>query len=100
MNELRELFNNARSRFVYARLNDGDLGIAMTGITAEQAERFLNSLIERVEDQILMINDQTVQVTVSAGLVKAASGNLLVGSREADNLAFSAKQNGGNQLAM
>ncbi|KZY62301.1 hypothetical protein A3742_05280 [Oleiphilus sp. HI0071] len=100
VNELRELFNNALSRFVYARLNDGDLGIAMTGITAEQAERFLNSLIERVEDQILMINDQTVQVTVSAGLVKAASGNLLVGSREADNLAFSAKQNGGNQLAM
>lgn len=100
VNELRELLNSALSRFVYARLNDGDLGIAMAGITAEQAERFLNSLIEKVEDQILIINDQTVQVTISAGLVKATPDNLLVSSREADNLAYSAKQNGGNQLAM
>ena len=71
----------------------------MTGINAEQAERFINGLIERIEDQILMINDQTLQVTVSAGLVKATPDNLIVSCREADNLAYSARQNGGNQLA-
>ncbi len=99
VSELRELLNSALSRFVYARLSDGDLGIAMSGINAEQAERFINGLIERIEDQILMINDQSLQVTVSAGLVTATQGNLLLSCREADNLAYSARQNGGNQLA-
>jgi diguanylate cyclase (GGDEF)-like protein len=99
VNELRELLTSALSRFVYARLSDRDIGITMTGINAEQAERFINGLIERIEDQILMINDQTLQVTVSAGLVKATPDNLIVSCREADNLAYSARQNGGNQLA-
>ena len=100
MRELAGALTSAFSRFKYARLNDGEVGVILSGIQLEQAERLMNGLIEKIEDHIMLINGQSVQTTLSVGLTTISKETLLQNYREADNLLYSARKNGGNQLAM
>lgn len=100
MRNLSELFKSALSRFVYARLNDGEVATILTGVSFEQAQRLVSSLIEHVENHIVMLNGENVPITLSAGLVKAGAGSVMQSCSEADNLVYSAKQGGGAQLAV
>ncbi len=100
MRNLTELFKSALSRFVYARFNDGEIAAILTGVSFEQAQRLVSSLIEHVENHIVILNGENIPITLSAGLVKAGAGSVMQSCSEADNLVYSAKQGGGAQLAV
>lgn len=97
---LADLFESALSRFIYARINDGDIATILTGVSFEQAQRLISSLIEHIENHIVMLNEENIHLTVSGGLVKSDPNSVMKSCSEADNLVYSAKQNGGGQLVV
>ncbi len=86
---------------LFARYGGEEFVLALKGYTSPEAEVLANQLRRHVETQPLLINEETISVTLSLGVAQAAKqenetlDDLL---NKADIALYSAKQNGRNQV--
>jgi diguanylate cyclase (GGDEF)-like protein len=98
LKNLAALLPQAFGRFHAARINDSDIAILMIGLDSEKAAKLVDGFRHIVEDHIAMFDEMSFSFTISAGVVSAEKHSLIELLQQADNRAYIAKEEGGNQV--
>lgn len=96
MKGLATTLKRAFSRFCYARLSDANIGLLLTGLSLEQAEKLVEGFRTLIEDQIILMDQISFNFTISSGVTQDNSASITDLLRQADNRLYLAKENGGN----
>ncbi|MDX1452006.1 MAG: response regulator [Oleiphilaceae bacterium] len=88
----------AFSRFHYARVSDADIAVLMVGLNLEQAATLAENFREIVEDHIVLLDGFSFNFTISGGVVSSDTLSLTEMIKEADNLLYTAREEGANQI--
>ncbi len=98
MRHLTELLPKAFSRFQYARINDSDIAVLMSGLDIDHASKLVDGFREFVEDYIVSVDEISFSFTVSAGISTGNSETLIELLKVADRRLYHARENGENQV--
>ncbi len=96
---LATLLPKAFSRFQYARISDSDIAILLVGLNQEQAATLTENFREIVEDHIVLLDGFSFNFTISGGVVSDEKLGLVDMIKEADNILYTAREEGANQIS-
>ncbi|WP_250657752.1 diguanylate cyclase [Alkalimarinus coralli] len=100
LKEIAALINQAFGRFVFARMGGEEFCVLLPGLDIKKAATLLENFRELVEDHIIMLDNSSVTITISAGIA-ADQNNTLDGlMSESDRQLYNAKQAGRNQICV
>lgn len=98
LKEVATLMKQAFGRFIFARMGGEEFCVLLSGLDTNKAATLLENFRELVEDHIIMLDNTSVTITVSAGIALDQNNNLDELMNEADRQLYNAKQSGRNQI--
>lgn len=98
MRNLTNLLPKAFSRFLYARINDSDIAVLLSGLDIDQAAKLVDGFREYVEDYIVILDEISFSFTLSAGIASSSNSSLIELLKQADHRLYHARENGENQV--
>ncbi len=98
LKNLAQLMRKAFDRFVFARTGGEEFCILLPGLDKNKSIRLLENFREVIEDHIIMLDNASITLTISAGVAADIGGNLDELINEADKFLYNAKMGGRNQI--
>ncbi len=98
LKEVASLLQQAFGRFIFARMGGEDFCVLLPGLDIHKATTLLENFRELVEDHIIMLDNSSVTLTISAGIAADLSNTLDELMNEADRQLYNAKEAGRNQI--
>ena len=98
MRNLTQLLPKAFSRFQYARINDSDIAVLLSGLDIDQSAKLVEGFREFVEDYIVILDEISFSFTLSAGIASGSDLTLIELMKQADFRLYTARENGENQI--
>jgi len=99
LKEIAKLIKQAFGRFVHARMGGEEFCILLTGLDINKACTLLENFRELIEDHIIMLDNTSVSITISAGIAQDQNNNIDELMNEADRQLYQAKESGRNQIS-
>ncbi|MCG8609147.1 MAG: diguanylate cyclase [Pseudomonadales bacterium] len=96
--EFSNLLAQGFQRFTFARAGGEEFYLLLPGLRTEQAIKLIENFREMIEDHLILLEQDSLTITFSAGLAGFNGESLTDLMRIADTRLYSAKNSGRNQL--
>lgn len=98
LKEVATLLQQAFGRFIFARMGGEEFCVLLPGLDINKATTLLENFRELIEDHIVMLDNTSVTITISAGIASDRNNTLDELMNEADRQLYNAKEAGRNQI--
>ncbi len=100
LKEVANMLHQAFGRFLYARTGGEEFCVLLAGLDITKSATLLENFRILVEDHIIMLDNTSITLTISAGIAQDHHNNLDELLSEADKQLYQTKLSGRNQIAM
>ncbi|UZE94883.1 diguanylate cyclase [Alkalimarinus alittae] len=100
LKETARLLEQVFNRFIFARMGGAEFCVLLSGLDINKAGTLMENFRELIEDHIIMLDNGSTTITISAGVALNLNNTLDQLMNEANRQLYNAKESGRNQVCI